>query len=91
MSFLKSVSIFSLLPDSTLKTLIYFLESKIYNYRDEIIVQGSAVDSVYIILYGRVKLVKKKRGDKVHDSNQMDLDQVISTDRRREFELYTVD
>lgn len=61
LAFIKGISLFSVFSDQVIKTLLYFLEYKQYYYRDCVIKQGEKIEYVYIVVYGKIKVVYLKK------------------------------
>lgn len=56
---LKKSLVYSCLPDKSLKTLIYFMTTKKYQFRDKIIGQGQEMVDIMLVKSGKVKLVRE--------------------------------
>ncbi len=60
-NFLKNIHIFSALPDNVIRTMIYFLKIKSFSFREFITKRGEPAADIFIIMRGKVKLVRKKK------------------------------
>ena len=59
---MKENPIFSHLKDHQIHNLIYYIDTVRFRYRDCIVREGGIIEYIYILVEGRVKMVKKKKG-----------------------------